>query len=75
MSQHHHHNGNALSRHSQKKKFQRIEWMRRGKRWLRKSLIVIIILLVIAVILSYIFITKEPEPKDLEINKLQIKDF
>ena len=34
--------------------------MRRAKSWLRKSMIVIIILLVIAVILSYIFITKEP---------------
>jgi regulatory protein YycI of two-component signal transduction system YycFG len=43
--------------------------MRRAKRWLRKSLIIIIILLVLAIILSYIFITKEPEPQDIEVHK------
>lgn len=65
---HHHHHGNS-SRRSQEKKYQHIEWMRKAKRWLKKSMIAIIILLVIAVILSYIFITKEPEPQDIEIHK------
>lgn len=65
---HHHHHGDS-SRRSLEKKYQRIEWMRKAKRWLRKSLIVIIILLVIAVILSYIFITKPSEPQDIEVHK------
>ena len=43
--------------------------MRKAKRWLRKGMIIIIILLAIAVILSYLFITKEPEPQELELNK------
>ena len=43
--------------------------MRKAKRYLRKSLIIIIIILVIAVILSYIFITKEPEPQDIAVHK------
>jgi regulatory protein YycI of two-component signal transduction system YycFG len=49
--------------------------MRKAKRWLKRSMIVIIVLLAITVVLSYIFITKEPEPEDLEIHKLLIKDF
>lgn len=65
---HHHHQRNA-ERRSQEMKFRRIEWFRKAKRWLRKSMIIIIILLVIAIILSYIFITKEPEPQDIEVNK------
>lgn len=64
----HHHDG-RVSKRSQEKKFRRIAWMRRARRYLRKSLIFIIILLVIAVILSYIFITKEPEPQDIEVHK------
>lgn len=43
--------------------------MRKAKRWLKKSMIVIIILLAIAVLLSYFFITKEPEPQDIEVHK------
>ena len=43
--------------------------MRKAKRYLRKSLIVIIIILTIAVILSYIFITKPSEPQDIEVHK------
>ena len=65
---HYHHSESEVLR-SQEKKYRRIEWMRRAKRWLRKSLIVIIILLALAVILSYIFITKEPEPQDIEVHK------
>lgn len=64
----HNHHGESSTR-SQQKKFRRIEWMRKAKRWLQKSMIVIIILLVIAVILSYIFIKKEPEPQDIEYHK------
>lgn len=64
----HHHDG-RLSKRSQERKYRRIAWMRRAKRWLRKSLIIIIILLALAVILSYIFITKEPEPQDIEVHK------
>ena len=64
-----HHYDGRLSKRSQERKYRRIAWMRRAKRWLRKSLIVIIILLVLAVILSYIFITKEPEPQDIEVHK------
>lgn len=65
---HHHHHGD-FSRLTQEKKYRRIEWMRKAKRWLRKSMIVIILLLAIAVILSYLFITKEPEPQNIEIHK------
>ena len=68
MSQYHHRSESA-TRHSQERKYRRIEWMRRAKRWLRKSLIVIIIFLVLAVILSYIFITKPSEPQDIEVHK------
>lgn len=67
MSTHHHHGG--FSQHSQQKKFRRIEWIRTANRWLKKSMVIIIILLVLAVILSYIFITKEPEPQDIEVHK------
>ncbi len=65
----HHHHSESEIRRSQEKKFRRIEWMRQAKHWLRKILIIIIILLVLAVILSYIFITKEPEPQDIEVHK------
>ena len=65
---HHHHSGSG-SRRSQQNKFRRIEWMRKAKRWLRKSMIIIIILLSIAVVLSYIFITKPSEPQDIEVHK------
>ena len=34
-----------------------------------KSMIVVIAILVLAVILSYFFITKEPEPQDIEVHK------
>ena len=67
MSHHHHHD--SASVRSQERKYQRIAWMRKAKRWLRKSLIIIIILLAIAVILSYIFITKPSEPQDIEVHK------
>ena len=67
MSRHHH--SESEIRRSQEKKFRRIECMRKAKRYLRKSLIIIIIILVIAVILSYIFITKEPEPQNIEVHK------
>ena len=70
MSYHHHRDS---LRRSQDRKYQRIEWMRRAKRWLRKSLIVIIILLALTVILSYIFITKEPEPQDIEVHQTLLK--
>jgi len=43
--------------------------MRKAKRWLKKSMIIIIVLLALAVLLSYIFITKEPEPQDIEVHK------
>lgn len=68
MSQHHHRSESA-TRRSQERKYHRIEWMRKAKRWLRKSLIVIIIILAIAVILSYVFITKPSEPQDIELHK------
>ena len=65
----HRHHYKSASQRSRERKYRRIEWMRKAKRWLRKSMIVIIILLAIAVILSYIFITKEPEPQDIEVHK------
>lgn len=67
MSYHHH--GSAMSQLSQEQKFRRIAWMRKAKRWLKKSMIVIIILLAIAVVLSYLFITKPSEPQDIEVHK------
>lgn len=67
MSRHHHSESEILR--SQERKYRRIAWMRKAIRYLRKSLIVIIILLALAVILSYIFITKEPEPQDIEVHK------
>lgn len=70
----HHYSESELCR-SQEKKFRRIVWMRRAKRCLRKSLIIIIIFLVLAVILSYIFITKEPEPQDIEVHKPLLERF
>lgn len=66
---HHHHSHTRASVRSQERKYQRIAWMRKAKRWLKKSMIVIIILLALAVLLSYIFITKEPEPQDIEVHK------
>ena len=65
---HHYHSKRAM-RYSQEKKYQRIEWQRKAKRWLRKGMIVVIILLMIAVVLSYIFITKPSEPQDIEVHK------
>ena len=62
-------NYNGLSEHSQERKYRRIEWMRKATRWLRKSMIIVIVLLAIAVILSYIFITKESEPQEIEYHK------
>lgn len=43
--------------------------MRKAKRWLRKGMIVVIIILAIAVLLSYIFISKPSEPDDIEVHK------
>jgi regulatory protein YycI of two-component signal transduction system YycFG len=43
--------------------------MRKAKRWLKKSMIIIIVLLALAVLLSYIFITKPSEPQDIEVHK------
>jgi hypothetical protein len=57
------------SQRSQEKKYQRIAWMRKAKRWLKKSMIIIIVLLALAVLLSYIFITKPSEPQDIEVHK------
>jgi len=71
MSHHHYYDSDSVR--SQQMKYQRIAWMRKAKRWLRKSLIVIIILLAIAVILSYIFITKPSEPKDIEVHKVLLE--
>lgn len=65
MSHHH----SRVSQRSQERKYQRIAWMRKAKRWLKKSMIIIIVLLALAVLLSYIFITKEPEPQDIEVHK------
>ena len=56
-----------MSKQSQEMKYRRIAWMRKAKRWLRKSMIVIIVVLIIAVILSYFFISKAPEPQDIEV--------
>lgn len=68
-------NYNGLSERSQERRYRRIEWMRRATRWLRKCMIIVIVLLAIAVILSYIFITKEPEPQEIEYHKsLLIRD-
>ena len=67
MSHHQHHR--SSSQNAQEQKYRFITWMRKAKRWLRKSLIIIIILLAIAVILSYIFITKPSEPQDIEVHK------
>ena len=64
----HHHHGRTSTR-SQEMQYRRIAWLRHAKRWVRKSMIVIIVILIIAVILSYIFITKEPEPQDIEVHK------
>ena len=65
----HHQHQWSSSQNAQERKYQRSAWMRKAKRWLKKSMIVIIILLVIAIILSYIFITKEPEPQEIEVRK------
>ena len=65
---HHHHHGSASLR-SQEQKYRRIAWMRKAKRWLWKGMIIIIILLAIAVLLSYVFISKPSEPKDIEVHK------
>ena len=69
MSNYQHHHYRNLSQRSQERKYLRIEWMRKAKRWLRKSMVFIIVILVIAIILSYIFITKDPEPQDIEVHK------
>ena len=66
---HHHHSHTRTSVRSQERKYRHIAWMRKAKRWLKKSMIVIIILLAIAVILSYVFITKPSEPQDIEVHK------
>ena len=67
MSHHYHHH--SASVRSLERKYQRIAWMRKAKHWLKKSMIFIIILLAIAVVLSYIFITKPAEPQDIEVHK------
>jgi hypothetical protein len=64
-----HHHRSATSQRSLEKKYRRIAWMRKAKRWLWKGMLVIVILLAIAVLLSYIFITKESGPQDIEIHK------
>ena len=67
MSHYHHHGSSSLR--SQEQKYRRIAWMRKAKRWLRKGMIVVIIILAIAVLLSYIFISKPSEPDDIEVHK------
>ena len=66
MSNRHHHHDSASVR-SQEKKYRHIAWMRKAKRWLKKGLIIVAIILALAVVLSYVFITKEKEPDNLEI--------
>ena len=74
MASYHLHHANG-SKRSQEKKFRRIRWMRMGKKWLKKILIGVIVVLALAVALSYLLITKEPEPQEIEIHKPLIKGF
>lgn len=62
-----HYYSNGDSWQSQKRKIHRIELFRKGKRWLKKLLIVIAIVLALAVALSYVFITQEPEPDNIKV--------
>lgn len=57
----------SKSQRSQEKKLRHIALMRSSKRWLKRLLIVIAALLVLAVALSYVLITKEKEPNQLEV--------
>ena len=64
MSHHHH---NSLSRHSQTQKLRFIELSRKGKSWLKRILVVVVVVMAIAVALSYVFVTKENAPENLEV--------
>ena len=66
MTSRHHHSESNM-RHSQERKFYRIEMFRKGKRWLKKLLIAIAVVLALAVALSYVFITQEPEPDNIKV--------
>jgi uncharacterized membrane protein YukC len=66
MSHHHH---RRTFQQAQEQKYRHIAWMRKAKCWLRKSMIIAIIILAIAVLLSYIFISKPSEPQDIEVHK------
>ena len=66
---HNRHHYERVSHRSQEKKYRRIEWMRRAKKWFKKSLIVIIVLLALAVLLSYFLINRESVPDGLELQK------
>ena len=68
MTSRHHRLGDSTKR-SQDKKLRRIEMLRKGKRWLKKLLIVIVVVLALAVALSYIFITPDSEPDNLITKK------
>ena len=67
MSYCHHHERETY--HSRESDYRHIKWMRKSKRWLRKCMIAIVALLAIAIVLSYVFITKEPEPQGIEVHK------
>ena len=55
------------SKRSQEKTFHRIDQIRKGKRLLKKLLIVVAVILALAVALSYVFITKESGPDNLKV--------
>jgi LPS O-antigen subunit length determinant protein (WzzB/FepE family) len=57
------------SKRSQEKKLHRIELVRKGRRWFKKLLVIIAVVLALAVALSYIFITQEPEPDNLKVSE------
>lgn len=66
MTSRHHHSEHSSER-SLVRKLRWIELTRKGKRWLKKLLIVIAIVLALSVALSYVFITQEPEPDNLKV--------
>lgn len=46
-----------------------------GKKWLKKILVAAVVILCLAVALSYLLISKEPEPQEIEIHKPLFKGF
>ena len=63
----HHRHRNITSPRSQNRTLRKIELTRMGKRILKRLLIVIAVVLAIIVALSYILISKEEAPNQLEI--------